>query len=354
MWEDKKYCVGSFKVSVLSAASYTVDWVVYLFLFAFASIWGCLATPKKTEFSITDISVLYTYKPEDETYAPLWYLLILVLILPLIIVIACSIFYLRDKNRKRMLWDIYMAILGAFGCVTSQLFLVVMIKNTASVPRPDFLSRCEPDYSELLDMNILFNDKICLNDNTSLINEGFRSFPSGHSSTIFASQTFLSLFLIGKVKVTAKKYFSWKLLIAILYPLTVSLKISFSRVSDARHRVIDVLMGGLIGLCFGFFFYFLYFSSPFVEKMSLAISPRKFVFSKKHDHWFPMELTYFNIDDNDNDNIKHPYTEAVNEENILKLSEPSWKHGHSTLPVNKIRNLERSVSNPLANYFNIV
>ena len=70
-------------------------------------------------------------------------------------------------------------------------------KQILGKPRPNLLARCSPDLSrklsataggigDLIEEGItMFDWKICRNTG-SVVDEGFRSFPSGHSSRMFA------------------------------------------------------------------------------------------------------------------------------------------------------------------------
>ena len=72
-------------------------------------------------------------------------------------------------------------------------FITNGTKNLAGKPRPDLLARCNPDLSRLLSSAVggigdqvdeginLVSWTICRNPGSTL-DEGFRSFPSGHSS----------------------------------------------------------------------------------------------------------------------------------------------------------------------------
>ena len=68
------------------------------------------------------------------------------------------------------------------------------IKNLAGKPRPDLLSRCNPnlddiashvvgDYTRDLSSGwVLVRSSICQTTDREVLDDGFRSFPSGHSS----------------------------------------------------------------------------------------------------------------------------------------------------------------------------
>ena len=333
MLVDRLYWCGGCNISLLSALSYALDWLLYIILIVVAAFWSTVSTPRKSDFSIEDVAILHYYKLESETYAPLWYLLVTIILVPLIMIVVCSLWYLKDRGKLRKLWDMHMAILGSTGCVASQFFVVIIVKNTAGVPRPDLVSRCIVDYLLVDSTNTMINDSYCLQTDLRVLNDGFRSFPSGHSSTIFASQTFLALFLFGKIGFTASEYFSWKLVLSVLYPLTIALKISFSRISDNRHKIADVLVGDLIGLSFGIFFYYLYFSNPFTEVKSLAFPPRKFEITKKFDDCYKITISSYNIDATDDTTEEGKYTESIDDTPTNLETMPQFlKMGHYTMP----------------------
>lgn len=305
-----EWVVAGCNISIVSALSYMIDWITYSSMLVFALVWGSQTAPQKPDFSVWDINIMHMYIPENETYAPIWYLLILIMLVPIAIIGICCYWYLQNKSRSRIMWDIHQALLGSFGAIVSQLLLVVLVKNIAGVPRPDFLQRCQPDYNSITEFQLV-TDVICTRIDESLINEGFRSFPSGHSSTVFASQVFLSLFLVGKFRLDAINFFGWKMLVSVVYPLSVALKISFSRISDNRHRIQDVLFGDFIGFAFGFGFYFLYFTNPFTDKLSMAISPRKFEMVDSFVDFINIRMSLFDLDENKKNHTK--YTEHIDE-----------------------------------------
>jgi membrane-associated phospholipid phosphatase len=62
-------------------------------------------------------------------------------------------------------------------------------------PRPDLLSRCDPDLNRIRETAVnpiveevfnpawvLVTDAICKNTNQDIMRDGFKSFPSGHAS----------------------------------------------------------------------------------------------------------------------------------------------------------------------------
>ena len=146
---------------------------------------------------------------------------------------------------------------------------------------------------------------IRLVSNFNDIADGRRSFPSGHSSTIFSGMAFLSLFLSAQ---TAAWSFStpiaagkpWAVqsrllrITVTLLPLAFATWVAVSRVEDyvssirlfeysvfkqilKRHNKEDVIVGSLIGIFTSFVGYLSYWRSPFSEQhhaRGLAHIPR--------------------------------------------------------------------------------
>lgn len=99
----------------------------------------------------------------------------------------------RTKIWKRKLWEWNAGWMG-LGLSLAIAFLITDgTKNLVGKPRPDLLGRCNPDLSRLLSSTVggigdqvdeginLVSWTICRNPGSTL-DDGFRSFPSGHSS----------------------------------------------------------------------------------------------------------------------------------------------------------------------------
>ncbi|KAF8010181.1 hypothetical protein BT93_J0965 [Corymbia citriodora subsp. variegata] len=110
-------------------------------------------------------------------------------------------------------------------------------------PRPDFFWRCFPDGKDVYDR---WGNVIC-HGTKSVIAEGHKSFPSGHTSWSFAGLGFLALYLAGKIKAFDHKGHAAKLIVLFL-PLLVASLVGISRLDDHKHHRQDVIAGGLIAL----------------------------------------------------------------------------------------------------------
>lgn len=158
------------------------------------------------------------------------------------------------------------------------LFLTDILKDAIGRPRPDLISRCEPGPNA--PATRLVNIDVCTQTNTALLNDGWRSFPSGHSSFAFAGLGWLALFFASQTRLFRPRA---SLLEAILSlaPLLGAAMIAISRLEDYRHGPLDVLGGSLLGITVAWFNWRRYFPSlsstdcdePFDPPTSRGSSP---------------------------------------------------------------------------------
>lgn len=122
-------------------------------------------------------------------------------------------------------------------------------------------------------INMLSNTTIC--SRAELLKDGFKSFPSGHSSFSFGGLGYLSLYLAGKLHLFDEHGHIYKSVV-VLAPMILAALIATSRVDDYRHHWQDVSVGALIGIVFAVFSYRQYYPSLAADQCHSPFSPRKF------------------------------------------------------------------------------
>ncbi|EDX11738.1 GD19793 [Drosophila simulans] len=151
-----------------------------------------------------------------------------------------------------------------------------VLKITVGRPRPDFFYRCFPDGVMVLNTTSSGLDTSILDFNcTGLpgdINEGRKSFPSGHSSFAFASFGFIAYYIGAKLHAfdSRGRGHTWRLCIAVI-PLFIALLVAVSRTCDYHHHWQDVTIGGLIGLFAGYISYTQYYPSIFSPNAGIPL-----------------------------------------------------------------------------------
>lgn len=189
-------------------------------------------------------------------------------VIPFVIILAWSVI-LRPGVQKTQV-----TVLGLLVALMLTSFLTDIIKNAVGRPRPDLLSRCMP--ARGTPDNALVAWTFCTQPNPHILQEGWRSFPSGHSSFAFGGLGYLSLsvlafyaaeqksanyhhsFFSGQMHVFRPRTDLARCLLAFL-PLLGALMIAISRLDDYRHDMYDVTCGALLGLMVAWFSYRRYY-----------------------------------------------------------------------------------------------
>ncbi|KAF2813525.1 PAP2-domain-containing protein [Mytilinidion resinicola] len=198
-------------------ASYIFDWIVII---AIAGVGGGFnsISPNHRPFSLLDLSISLPYVHKEKI--PTWLLIVVGLVIPAIIVfLVCLIFVPgRAVSRgtpkalvwRRKFWEWNTGWMGLALSLATAFMITEGMKNLFGKPRPDLLSRCNPKVSQVsadrlggdgMDLSplwVLVSSSICQQTDKSILDDGFRSFPSGHSSFSWAGLLYLTLFLCSK------------------------------------------------------------------------------------------------------------------------------------------------------------
>lgn len=139
--------------------------------------------------------------------------------------------------------------------IATACFITDVIKNVVGRPRPDFLARCQPDPS--IKPNTLVSIEACTAPDGHTLQDGWRSFPSGHSAFAFSGLGFVSLFFAGQLRIFKHASGGRDLGRALfcLAPLLGAAMIAISRTEDYRHDVYDISVGSLIGMTIAYWSY---------------------------------------------------------------------------------------------------
>lgn len=150
----------------------------------------------------------------------------------------------------------HVTILGLFISLILSSFITDVIKNSVGRPRPDLIARCKPKKGT--PKHGLINIEVCSETDHHVLHDGWRSFPSGHSSFAFAGLGYLALVFAGQMHVFRPHTDLARALVALV-PLLGAAMIAISRCEDYRHDVYDVTTGSLLGILMALFSYRKYY-----------------------------------------------------------------------------------------------
>jgi len=227
--------------------SYILDYaIIVVFVAAFTAL--DKVDGFKQPFALSNISLQYPYAVRDRV--PAWAAAVAAAVAPLVLMAAWIVAQgVSSKERARsMFWQMNCALLGLALSVAGALVITDIFKNVTGRPRPDVIARCMPPLDAMDPQPAgLVTVSICTQTDASILRDGWRSFPSGHTSIAFSGFGFFSLWIAGRTRVLDGKGEVWKSLLALI-PLIAASLIGLSRIQDARHHPFDVLFSAALGM----------------------------------------------------------------------------------------------------------
>jgi len=196
------------------------------------------------------------------------------LAIPLIILLTWSLLFRPGLHKS------HVTILGLLISVVLTTVLTDIVKNAVGRGRPDLIARCKPEKGT--PEHTLVTIGVCTETDHHTLHDGWRSFPSGHSSFAFAGLGYLALFFSGQMHVFRPRTDLARVLVA-LTPLVGAALVAMSRLADYRHDVFDVTAGSILGMSVAYFSYRRYYPSlkrpqchvPYPSRADVAIGKIK-------------------------------------------------------------------------------
>lgn len=205
---------------LLLLSSYVFDWVIILVVGAIG-LWLGKMKPNMRPFQLESPHISFPFTEKEtvpmvtagiaNTLAPV----VIIAIISLVMVPGSTVPPGTPKQLiwRRKLWELHQGLLGLALSCCGAWFVTNGMKNMFGRPRPDMLSRCMPDLENVALYVVggianttsngqLVSAKICTNTDSAKLEDGFRSFPSGHSSSSSAGLLYLSLFIASKFAIT--------------------------------------------------------------------------------------------------------------------------------------------------------
>lgn len=299
--------------------SYAADYVGFALLLVAYSLIQVLVEPFHRMFSLDNIAIQYPHAAVERV--PVTWNVAYSVFLPL------CIFFLWAIILRPGLHKTNVTILGLAISIMLATFLTDVVKNSVGRPRPDLIARCKPRKGT--PEHTLITIGSCTETDHHVLHDGWRSFPSGHSSLAFSGLGYLALFFAGQMHVFRPRTDLARVLLA-LAPLVGAALIAISRLEDYRHDVYDVTTGSILGMLVAYFSYKRYYptlnsphcDTPFPSRAEWA---SKNGFGKLKDEEASIgSAESFDVDDMEDDTEHVPLRDASRERGrfIGSSSEP--------------------------------
>lgn len=330
---------NSGRISAVLVLSYVFDWVIIIVSAGIGVVFS-IQTPNKRPFSLANPEISYPYVHNEKISTAV--LGVCALAIPAAIIFLICFLLVpgptvsksipKALRWRRKLWEWHTGWLGLCLSLAAAFLITNGMKNLFGKPRPDLLSRCMPDIANAAKYTLggylgtdVVSAGICTNTDKSMLDDGFRSYPSGHASFSAAGLIYLSLFICSKLAITIpylapslysqdeSRYSAFPsrrpkddtsssslsgevvepsghndaiiaarnqaaappiyLLVFAVIPFFASVYIASTRYSDFRHHGFDILFGYFIGTITAIFA-FRYYHLPISQGAGWSWGPR--------------------------------------------------------------------------------
>ncbi|KAI0105018.1 phosphatidic acid phosphatase type 2/haloperoxidase [Nemania sp. FL0031] len=224
--------------------SYAPDYLGFAALLAAYTVLVLLVEPFHRMFYINNLNIAFPHAEIERV--PAWLGIVYGAAVPLVLVV------IYNSATRASFHKHHNTILGLAIAVILTAFLTDIVKNAVGRPRPDLIARCKPAPGTKPDTLVTF--AVCTETNHHTLHDGWRSFPSGHSSFAFSGLGYLAFFLAGQLRIFRDKKGLGRALVCLV-PLLGAAMIAISRCQDYRHDVYDVCVGSLLGITVAYWSY---------------------------------------------------------------------------------------------------
>jgi hypothetical protein len=145
-------------------------------------------------FYVLDMTLSHPLRP---TKLNLLLFILISIVFPILTIISISLFT-SFRSLSQKLKSLNTSLLGLGISLATSTVILTGVKNLTGKPRPNFLSVCNPDLdnigkytvggfgAEVSRLWVMVNVEVCRQGDKRLLRDGFRSFPSGYSTSKFS------------------------------------------------------------------------------------------------------------------------------------------------------------------------
>uniref|UniRef100_A0A7S4D124 Phosphatidic acid phosphatase type 2/haloperoxidase domain-containing protein n=1 Tax=Eutreptiella gymnastica TaxID=73025 RepID=A0A7S4D124_9EUGL len=232
-----KCCPKSWSRSHWWCPSYLADWLLLLILGIALLLEVTLWDPYERTYQMATLSGgaysfndnQFQFPHQEDTFS--------IAVTTIVSFLVPILFFCAYCLLQRFLWkdsaavhDLHHSLLGICTALVIGYFAWIPINKSVGSFRPDFWERLNGgDVDE--------------------IKKGREAFPSGHTLMAFLGLGFLSFWLSGKLRVfQSTRGNVWRFFLAWICPMTLAVAQAITRVTDNRHRTVDILGGAVLGM----------------------------------------------------------------------------------------------------------